>query len=227
MISIIVPVYNEEKTLKQVLCGLDSLELQEKKEVIILNDGSTDSSLSIIKCEIPKLSSTKYYSFENNRGKGAMIAEGIKFCEGDIIFIRDADLEYSLQDIPYITSLVRKNVADVVYGSRFLINNPTHYSAYALGNKILSWITSILYGKKVTDMETCYKCFRKSLVDWSKLREKRFGIEPELTSKLLKQKVSFMEVPILYKPRTKEEGKKIRAIDGLRALWVLVRGRFS
>jgi len=186
----------------------------------VVDDGSTDNTHEILIPYLPKIKLMEHYS---NEGKGSAIQTGLSWARGGVIFIQDADLEYPIEDIPKVIEPIIHGGADVVYGSRFLMKNPTKYSTYEFGNKVVSWFARRITGRYVTDMETCYKAFRYELIEWIKLEEKGFGIEPELTVKLLKKGNRFKEVPIKYKPRSKEEGKKIRPSDGLWALWVLIR----
>lgn len=225
-VSIIIPVYNEEITIKDVLKKVVAVNFGIEKEVIVVNDGSTD--LTDKKIKELNFSCLKKISYKDNRGKGYAIRKGISESTGEIIAIQDADLEYDLLDLKKLVSILIEKKLKVVYGSRFLSKNKEYTkNSFYFANRILSWITSVLYFKKITDMETCYKVFKKDVLDYAELSCDRFDIEPEITSKILKQKIRIFEVPIKYKPRTSKEGKKIKWADGLTAMKVLVRERFN
>ena len=204
-----------------------------EKEIIIVDDGSTDNTVSKIQKSIKNLSGAKFIKHEANLGKGAAVRTGINAATGDYIIIQDADLEYDVDDIPRLISQI-KNKKDVVYGTR--LDRMPHFNEeerrlrflmHYLGNRFLSLLTSILYGQWITDMETCYKLFPRSEVRNMKLKSKRFDFEPEITSKLLKKGLRIREIPIKTKPRGYEEGKKLNTIrDGTIALWTLIKYRF-
>ncbi len=232
-LSIIIPVFNEEKTISKVIERVQSLNIAPvTKEIIIIDDGSTDKTAENVKKT--NLQGIKFLKHRKNMGKGAAVRTGIKRSTGDYIVIQDADLEYDPQDIKRLLDEVLQKRAKVVYGTRlkrfpnfsrdekrplFLI----HY----LGNRFLSLITSILYGQWLTDMETCYKLFPRKAVEGMKLESKRFDFEPEITAKLLKKGYKILEIPITTTPRGYEEGKKLHAIkDGTIALWTLIKYRF-
>lgn len=232
-LSIIIPVFNEEKTIREVIKRVLALKIDGvNKEIIVVDDGSTDSTKILLKKN--KSKAVKVVFHDNNLGKGSAVKTGIENSSGDYIVIQDADLEYNPLDIKKLTDEVSKNKAKVVYGTRlkrlpnfsrderkplFLI----HY----LGNRFLSLLTSILYGQWLTDMETCYKLFPKSAVGNMKLKARRFDFEPEITAKLLKKGYKILEVPISTIPRGYEEGKKLNTIkDGTVALWTLFKYRF-
>ncbi len=227
--SIIIPVYNEEKTIKEVLAAVKKVALPGDKEVIIIDDGSRDGSRNVIEEYIRKNNSKKT-SFtlvtKENGGKGSAIRKGFEKATGDIIMIQDADLEYNPEE--YI-SLVKPIIAKetrVVYGSRFLNDHKPLYKLFYLGNKFLSLTTKVLYRANITDMETCYKVFDARVIKQLPLKANKFDIEPEITAKLLRSGITIKEMPISYAPRTVEEGKKIGWKDGLQALGVLFRLRF-
>lgn len=225
-ISIIIPVYNEEKTLKKVLNLVreaDTLGLE--KEIIIIDDFSTDGTRKILN-KIRDRRINVFYQ-DKNYGKGFAIRTGFKKATGDLILIQDADLEYNPTDYKKLIRPILFDGENVVYGSRFLIKNKKmKLNSFYLGNRILSFITSILYFKKITDMETCYKIFKREVIENIRLNAMGFDFEPEITSKILKKKIHILEVPISYNPRCKKEGKKIKWRDGVIAMMTLLRYRF-
>jgi len=225
MISIIVPIYNEEKTLEKVVSRLIKLKLPIKKEIILVNDGSKDNTERILKRINNKYSSLRVISYKENKGKGFAIRSGIKLAKGEIILIQDADLEYDLNNIISLLKEILVNNEKVVYGSRFLKQNKRGKLAFYAGNKILSLATSIIYLQKITDMETCYKMFKREVIDVNELKSNRFEIEPEITARIIKRGYKIKEIPINYNPRSKAEGKKIKAKDSITALWTLIKLR--
>ena len=232
-LSIIIPVYNEEKTILKILTKVrkaDTLGL--KKEIIIVDDGSTDET----NAQVSKRSNNiiiKMIEHRQNQGKGAAVQSGLKAASGDILLIQDADLEYSPEDYPRLLRPIVEKQTKVVYGSRLMKmkfslfgKNPTPLPLHYLGNRFLSWITSFLYGVKITDMETGYKVMRKEVYKRLHLTSKRFELEPEITAKILKMGYKILEVPITTKPRSYQEGKKITWKDGFSAVFTLSRFRF-
>jgi glycosyltransferase involved in cell wall biosynthesis len=231
-LSIIVPVYNEEKTVAQLLQRVIDLQLTQgiERQVIVVNDASRDSSDQRIREFIRNAPiDITYLAHELNQGKGAAIRSGLASVTGDFLVIQDADLELNPEDINLLLTTALTNDLDVVYGSRFLNHRVQYKLTLSLvANKFLTWLTGFLVARKITDMETCYKLVRADLIRSLYLVENRFGFEPEVTMKLLrKRRVKFGEVAITYKPRSKEEGKKIGWRDGVRAVWCLVKYRFS
>lgn len=224
-ISIIIPVFNEEKTIKNLLKKVDNVKIDGiKKEIVIVDDFSTDKTRSILK----KIKSkNKIIIFQDkNYGKGRAIRDGIKKATGEIIIIQDADNEYNPKDYKKLIKPILDKKTSVVYGSRFMKKNPKiEINSFYIGNKILSAITSILFMKKITDMETCYKVFEKNVIQNLELKSDRFEIEPEITAKLLKKKTKIIEIPIDYNPRTKSDGKKIKWFDGVNAILTLLKYR--
>lgn len=237
-LSIIIPVYNEEKTVAELLKNVFAVKLPvEKIEYIIVDDGSTDTSVSMIFSVTQKLRETKDILFiqqNRNQGKGAAVIAGIKKATGDYVIIQDADLEYDPKDIIRILQPVLKGHARVVYGTRLkrLPNfsrdeRTAHFFAHYLGNKFLSLATSVLYFHWVTDMECCYKLFPKDALHGIILHARGFEFEPEITAKLLKRGYRIEEVAIATNPRGYDEGKKLDTVkDGSKALWNLLKYRF-
>lgn len=231
-LSIIVPIHNEEKTVRNIFDRVKKASVPHNivKEIIAVDDASTDTTSSILK----KMKGITIYTHRINKGKGAAIRTGLGKASGDILLIQDADLEYDPQYYPKLLEPILKNKVNVVYGTR-LRNYPlklfgkgrtpliTHY----LGNKLLSFITRILYATNLSDMETGYKVFRREIIDTIELTANRFDIEPEITAKILKKGYKIYEVPIKVMPRGYDEGKKISWKDGFVALWTLIKYRFS
>ena len=234
-LSIIVPVFNEEKTIEKILEKLVSLNIDAvQKEIVVVNDASTDTTASVISNFKFPISNFKSIKHKKNLGKGSAISTGIKNSTGDYIIIQDADLEYDPLQMKDLVRPIIEGKAKVVYGTRLnrLPNlkrdekNPLFLLHY-LGNRFLSLITSALYGQWITDMETCYKLFPKKVVLGMKLSAKRFDFEPEITAKLLKKGYKILEVPITTRPRGYDEGKKLNTIkDGSIAFWTLLKYRF-
>jgi glycosyltransferase involved in cell wall biosynthesis len=224
-LSIIVPVYNEEKTLLPLLKKVQNVKLLGlKKQIIVINDGSTDKTAEVMKkIKIPGI---QIYQHDKNRGKGAAIRTAIPHTTGDFVIIQDADLEYDPADYVIILKPLLDGRADVVYGSRFKGVGRAFLFWHYVGNKLLTFITNILYDTILTDMETCYKAFKGDLIRSIPLRSNRFDFEPEVTAKILKRGVKLFEVPINYDGRNFEEGKKITWRDGIVALVCLIRYRF-
>ena len=225
-LSILIPAYNESKTILGIIKRIQNVDLGEiEKELIIIDDFSTDGTREILKSmEDDKI---KDLFSEKSFGKGHSIVKGMNFATGDLIIIQDADFEYNPDDYPKLLRPILDGRTNVVYGSRFLGNNQIPKTKFYFGNKFLSLLTSVLYFSKITDMETCYKVFKREIVKGMKIKSKRFGLEPELTSKILNRGNKIIEIPISYNPRSVLQGKKIKPIDGLKAILTLFIFRFS
>jgi len=232
-LSIIIPVFNEEKTIAHLLHRVDRIAIPGvTKEIIVVNDGSNDGTLRQINNLKFIIKNFLLINHEINSGKGKAILTGIKHASGDYIVIQDGDLEYDPKDIVRLIAPIKSKQAKVVYGTR--LKRLPHFSReektlrfifHYLGNRFLSFLTSVLYGQWLTDMETCYKLFPKSAID--NMQCKGFEFEPEITAKLLKAGYRITEIPITTIPRSYAEGKKLRTFhDGSIALWTLIKYRF-
>jgi len=229
-LSILIPVFNEANTIYSILEKIKYTQLLNNidREIIIVNDCSTDNTLSIINKYKEKNAELdiKLFSLEYNQGKGAAIHQAIKHACGEFIIIQDADLEYDPNDYNTLLKPVISASADVVYGSRFIGGNPHRVLFYwhSIGNKFLTSLSNLLTNLNLTDMETCYKLVKTEIAQSLNLKEKRFGFEPELTAKLSRVKnIRFYEVGISYYGRTYEEGKKIGWKDGFRAIYCIIK----
>ncbi len=227
-LSIVIPVYNEDQSLRDVLNQVCAEELANiTKEIIISDDGSTDLTPQIIRDYIENTTEiVKVHTSPTNLGKGAAVRLGITQATGDIIIIQDADLELSPSEYTQILQPIITGKVDVVYGSRFVDKTNAIPRRRRLANWFLTALTNLLFGSNLTDMETAYKAFRREAVTGIKLRCVRFDFEPEVTARLLQKGYEIYETPIKYEPRTQEEGKKISWIDGVEAIYTLIRCRF-
>jgi glycosyltransferase involved in cell wall biosynthesis len=225
-LSILMPVYNEQDTLRQILAQVRAVEIPGvEKEIVIVDDGSTDNSRAILTDEEQACDLRILYHGQN-RGKGAAVRTAIEQATGDIILIQDADLEYDPRDYPRLLQPIIEGRVAVVYGSRFLGPRKAMLFWHMLGNKLLTLTTNILYNTILSDMETCYKCFRGDVIRDIPLHSRRFEFEPEITAKVLKRGFRIFEVPISYYGREYEEGKKITWRDAPIAFWTLLKYRF-
>lgn len=225
VISIIIPVYNEEKTISDILTSVNKVKLPGwKKEIIVVDDGSRDGTKKKLK-EWESRCKVIYQS--QNMGKGAAVAEGFRHATGTLLLIQDADLEYSPDDYHILLEPFANPLVNVVYGSRFLGPHLSTMYLYAMGNKFVTLMTNILYNTNITDMETGSKVFRRNvLLGLKQMHAKRFDFEPEFTAKVLKAGYQIYEVPISYFGRKFSEGKKLTWRDGVQALWTLIKYRF-
>lgn len=223
-LSIIIPAYNEKKTIEAIIRQVKAVDLRGlEKEIIVVDDGSKDGTREILK----NISGIKYIFHERNLGKGGAVKTGFKNATGDIVIIQDADLEYDPKDYAKLLKPILNGKADVVYGSRLLTSEPKRvlYIWHFVGNFFLTGLSNLLTGLTFSDIETGYKAFRKEVVDSFKhqLESEKFGIEPELTAKVAKGKWRIYEVGISYYGRTYAEGKKINWKDGLAAIWHIIK----
>ncbi|MEK7060615.1 MAG: glycosyltransferase family 2 protein [Patescibacteria group bacterium] len=222
--SVIIPVYNEKTTVEEVLTRVSQTKVVGwEKEIIIIDDGSTDGTQEILKTWVKKV---EVIFKKKNEGKGSAVTIGITMATGDIILIQDADLEYSPSDYPILLAPFENGRVHVVYGSRFLGGHLSTMFVYALGNKFVTLVTNILYNTNITDMETGYKVFDASVLKNIRIKAKRFDFEPEITAKVLRSGFQIYEVPISYFGRKFSEGKKLTWRDGVTALFTLLRLRF-
>lgn len=223
-LSVIIPVYNEAKTIRDIVRRVQAVRLAS--EIVIVDDGSTDGTRQVLS-ELAGQDGVRVFMHERNQGKGTAVRTGIRHATGDVLVIQDADLEYDPRDYPGLLKPIQEGIADVVYGSRFL-GGPRRPILFwnMVANKILTLITNVLYNNILTDMETGYKMFKREVVEGMTIRARRFDFEPEFTAKLLKRKVRIFEVPITFNPRDYSEGKKIGIKDAFEALWTLIKYRF-
>jgi glycosyltransferase involved in cell wall biosynthesis len=222
-LSIVIPCYNEEKTIRTIVDAVRASPYQSK-EIIVVDDCSRDNTRAILKSEIAPLVDKILYH-EVNQGKGAALRTGIQAATGDIVVIQDADLEYDPNEYPLLVEPILHDRADVVFGSRFMGGQPHRvlYYWHRLGNGFLTLLSNMFTNLDLTDMETCYKVFRREIIQGIAIEENRFGFEPEITAKLAKTRCRIYEVGISYYGRTYEEGKKIGWKDGFRALYCIVK----
>jgi glycosyltransferase involved in cell wall biosynthesis len=228
-LSVIIPVYNEEQTIQEVLERVAAVDLGAiEKEIVIANDGSTDGTRRAIdERQLPPDLPVHVYHSPINLGKGAAVRLGLAFGTGDVLLIQDADLELDPNEYSLLLKPILDGRADVVYGSRFLAPTGRVPSKTRAANRFLTMLTNLMFGGRLTDMETAYKVMRRSALEGLRLRCVGFDIEPELTARLLRAGRRIVEVPISYNPRTENEGKKMRWVDGVDAVYTLFKCRFT
>ena len=220
-LSVIIPCYNERENIIKILDKIDECPISNK-EIIVIDDCSTDGTKDVLETKVKNRVSQLIYH-EQNGGKGAALKTGFAHATGDIVIIQDADLEYDPMDYPQVILPIVEGKAKVVYGSRFLHSKAKGYLANRMANKFLTFLSNVFTHQKLTDMETCYKAFRRDVIQKVDIEEKRFGFEPEITAKISDMRIRIAEVPISYYPRTSQEGKKIGFKDGLRAIYCILK----
>lgn len=231
-LSVVIPVYNEIKTIREILQKVKSVELGLKKEIVLVDDCSTDGTRDILKeiqnqrneSEGLELLELKMLFHEKNSGKGAALRTGFQHVTGDITIIQDADLEYNPEEYIKLIDPIIKGETDVVYGSRFLEADRKNFIlSHYFGNRLVTAVSNLFTRLNLTDMETCYKVFKTPIIKEIKIKSNRFGFEPEITAKLAKGKYKILELPISYKARNFSEGKKLKWKDGISALYHIVK----
>ena len=221
VLSVLMPVYNEEKTIHEALDAV--MKVPYRKEIVVVDDGSQDGTRDLLRAlDIPEV---KVFFHDKNTGKGGALRTAMQKATGDIIVVQDADLEYDPGEFPTLLAPILAGKADVVFGSRFAGHGAHRvlYFWHSLGNKFLTLLSNIFTNINLTDMETCYKVMTREAMEGITIEENRFGFEPEITAKLAKKGLRIYEVPISYYGRTYEEGKKIGWRDGFKALWCIIK----
>jgi glycosyltransferase involved in cell wall biosynthesis len=216
VLSIIIPCYNEKNSILEILEKVKESPVKNK-EIIVVDDMSTDGTREMLKEQVEPIVDKVIYH-EENTGKGGALKTGFMAATGDVVIIQDADMEYDPNEYPDVVNPIFDGEAEVVYGSRFLNQKAKGYLLNRLANKGLTMLSNMKTHQKLTDMETCYKAFKREIIQSIDIEEKRFGFEPEITAKLTKKGIKIKEVPISYYPRSNEEGKKIGFSDGVRAI---------
>jgi glycosyltransferase involved in cell wall biosynthesis len=222
-VSVVIPVFNERQTLVEIVSRVQRALAGREAEIVVVDDGSTDGTRELL----GSLSGIRVIEHERNQGKGAALRTGFAAATGDVVIVQDADLEYDPRDYGKLLEPIEDGRADVVFGSRFL-GGPHRVLLFwhYLANKLLTWLSNILTNLNLSDMETGYKVFRRSVLEKIQIRSDRFNFEPEITAKVAKARCRVYEVPISYSGRTYDEGKKIGALDGFSALWAILKYRF-
>ena len=224
-LSVLVPVYNERSTIGEVIRRIRSVDVPLEVEIVVVNDGSSDGTDTVL--STLEDSTVRVFNHVQNQGKGAALRTGLESATGDLIIIQDADLEYDPEDWIKLLDPIMKHKAFVVYGSRFTGERKNMLLLHWIGNRFLSLVTNVLYATTLSDMETCYKCFDRRVIEPVHIVSNRFDFEPEITAKVLRQGFRIYEVPISYAGREFDEGKKITWRDGFAALKALVKFRFT
>jgi glycosyltransferase involved in cell wall biosynthesis len=224
-LSVIIPVYNERQTVAEIIRRVRAVPVPLVLDVVVVDDASTDGTDKVL--SLLQDSTVRVISHERNQGKGAAIRTALRYAQGDLVLIQDADLEYDPDDWPRLLDPVLKHKAAVVYGSRFTGERKNMLVLHWIGNRFLSLVTNVLYRSTLSDMETCYKLFDRRVLEGITLVSDRFDFEPEITAKVLRHGYRIYEVPISYAGREPDEGKKITWRDGFGALRALIRFRFS
>jgi len=222
-VSVVIPVYNEERTINEIISRVEAVPIE--KEIVVVDDCSTDGTVAELE-KMAKAGRIRLFKHRVNQGKGAACRTGIMNIKGDVVIIQDADLEYDPADYPILLEPIKKGRSKVVYGSRFLGPHKAMYFWHSVGNKMFTLMTNVLFDTTLTDMETCYKVFTADVAGRLKLKSNRWGFDPEITAKILKQGNRIYEVPISYTGREFWEGKKISWKDGLTIIRTLVKYRF-
>lgn len=226
-LSVVIPVYNEASTIEAIVSRVRAVSID--KEIIIVDDGSTDGTRSAIE-RLERTDDVRVIRHESNRGKGAALRSGLRYAARDVVIVQDADLEYDPQDYRQVVQPILDDDADVVYGSRFANDHSRRGMRFwsFVGNRFLTWLTNAVTGLDLTDMETCYKAFRRDVIQRVRIEEERFGFEPEVTVKIAGLPgVRIREVAVSYAGRTHGEGKKIGWRDGLRAVWCIFKYHYA
>lgn len=225
LLSVVIPVFNEEATLREIVAKVR--DEPTRKEILLVDDGSSDGSSAIL-AELEREPDIRVFRHEKNRGKGAALQTGFAEIRGDVAIIQDADLEYEPAEYGDLLRPILEGKADVVYGSRFLVRHyaRVHLYSHYIGNRVLTILSNVMTGLNLTDMETCYKVFRREVIQKIRLKSRRFDVEPELTAKIAKLRCRVYEVPISYSGREFSEGKKISWRDGFAAIRAILRYRF-
>lgn len=223
VLSVVIPCYNEKDSIETIVKKVLEVPI-ENKEIIVVNDKSTDGSDKVLD-EVIAPMGCKIVHHEQNMGKGGALRTGFKHATGDYVIIQDADLEYDPMEYTKVLQPILDGRTDVSYGSRFMVGTRKGYMANQLANRFLTALSNAFTHQKLTDMETCYKCFKREIIQSVDILENRFGFEPEITAKVAKMGYKIIEVPISYYPRTNEEGKKIGFKDGVRAIYCIWKYR--
>lgn len=238
-LSIIIPVFNEEKTIEEIIKRVEAVSLPIKKEIIVVDDGSFDNTKKVLKKLKKEFTPHLFFAkkeegfnftlieHQKNQGKGAAIKTGLSQVTGDFVLIQDADLEYNPKEYSILLAPLLKGEAEVVYGSRISGGNRRGSWSFFWGGKILTFLANLLYGLNITDEATCYKVFKSEILKDLDLKGKRFEFCPEVTAKVAKKGIEIYEVPISYNPRKRKEGKKIKWKDGIKAILILIKFKFK